>query len=198
MVQALGRHPNICPYLHLPVQSGSDRILRLMGRGYRIQEYRDLVDRLRQARPDLALSTDIIVGFPGETKGDFMASLALVEELRFSALFAFVYSPRPGTPSLRLSQEIVPRDEADRRLQRLLSRQAELQLELNTHLVDTEMEVLVTGQGSDGERYAGRTPCHRIVHFPAPPESLPVVPGRLVSVLIERALPHSLVGRLAP
>jgi tRNA-2-methylthio-N6-dimethylallyladenosine synthase len=196
MVASVGAHPNICPYLHLPVQSGSDAVLRRMGRGYTADEYRGLAARLRRARPGLALSTDVIVGFPGETDDDFRATLGLIEELRFAALFAFKYSPRPGTAALRLDEE-VDAAVADRRLQSLLAMQSRIQLELNRELQGNELEVLVTSRGREPERRVGRTACHRLVHFQAPPADLESSePGRIVRVRIERALPHSLVGEL--
>jgi tRNA-2-methylthio-N6-dimethylallyladenosine synthase len=195
MVTRVGAHSNICPYLHLPVQSGSDTVLRRMGRGYTADDYRGLGARLRRARPGLALSTDVIVGFPGETDDDFLATLGLIEEIRFAALFAFKYSPRPGTAALRLG-DAVDAATADRRLQSLLAMQSRIQLELNRELEGREVEVLVTARGREPERRVGRTACHRLVHFQAPVHDEAYEPGRLVPVRIERALPHSLVGRL--
>jgi len=192
MVEQFARHQNICPYLHLPVQSGADRILRLMGRGYTCSEYRDLVAQLRTARPEIALSTDIIVGFPGETEDDFTATVQLVEDLRFSSVFAFRFSPRPGTAAPRLAD---PVDEAtgSRRLQALLSQQESIQRELNEDLVGAEMPVLVTGCGIAPGALAGRTTCHRIVHFQAHNTATPM--GTITPVVIEKANPHSLLGR---
>jgi tRNA-2-methylthio-N6-dimethylallyladenosine synthase len=168
-----------------------------MGRGYTAEDYRGLAARLHRARPGLALSTDVIVGFPGETDEDFRATLGLIEELRFAALFAFKYSPRPGTAALRLGHE-VDAAVADRRLQSLLSMQSRIQLELNRRLQGRELEVLVTSRGREPERRVGRTACHRLVHFQAPLEVAAdaLEPGRLARVRIERALPHSLVGEL--
>jgi tRNA-2-methylthio-N6-dimethylallyladenosine synthase len=197
MVARVGAHANICPYLHLPVQSGSDAVLRRMGRGYAAAEYRALAARLRAARAGLALSTDVIVGFPGETDDDFDATLELVGELRFATLFAFRYSPRPGTAALKLDAA-VDAATADRRLQSLLAMQSRIQLELNRELEGREVEVLVTARGREPERRVGRTPCHRLVHFQAPVDDRETFePGSLVRVRIERALPHSLVGKLA-
>jgi tRNA-2-methylthio-N6-dimethylallyladenosine synthase len=195
MIDQMARHENICPYLHLPVQSGSDRILRRMGRGYTAEEYRRLAAALRAARPGLALSTDLIVGFPGETEDDFGQSLELVRELRFSSIFAFCYSPRPGTAAPRLPDPVEPAV-AGRRLQELLELQQEIQRALNQSLVGQRFEVLVTGPGRRIGTWSGRTPCHRIVHFPAPPSAV-IEPGRLTPIVVEQALPHSLVGRPA-
>jgi tRNA-2-methylthio-N6-dimethylallyladenosine synthase len=195
MVEQVAKHENVCPYVHLPVQSGSDRILRLMGRGYAIESYLRLVDDLRSARPGLALSTDLIVGFPGESEEDFSATLQLVERVRYAQLFAFGYSPRPGTPALRLALPEVEDDVAARRLQELLALQRGIQRELNEQLVGRSLEVMVTGWGRVEGQQIGRTVCHRIVCFAA--GERPARAGELVSVHIDRALHHSLLGRLA-
>jgi tRNA-2-methylthio-N6-dimethylallyladenosine synthase len=144
MVAEFARHQNICPYLHLPVQSGSDRLLRRMGRGYTAAEYLDLVDQLRRARPATALSTDFIVGFPGETEEDHRLTLELASKVRFASFFAFKYSPRPGTAALQLG-EAVETEIADRRLQELFQLQEGIQRELNQGLVGSSLRVLVTG-----------------------------------------------------
>ena len=191
MVEQVRVHPNICPYLHLPAQSGSDRVLRRMGRGYTRSEYVDLVRQLRQARGGLALSTDLIVGFPGETEEDFQATLELVDEVRFASVYAFVYSQRPGTAAPRLDGQI-ERDVAAERLQRLFALQDGIQRELNRKLVGDEIEVLVTGWGKQPGTQTGRTPCHRIAHFPAAPAPVPL--GQLTRVRIHSALAHSLLA----
>jgi tRNA-2-methylthio-N6-dimethylallyladenosine synthase len=191
IVERYRLHPNLCDYLHLPVQSGSDGVLRRMGRGYSVAEYRELVDGVRAARPTIAISTDLIVGFPGESEADFEATLELVAGVRFAALFAFCYSPRPGTAAPRLAGA-VPLEVAQERLQRLLALQNEIQAELNRELEGREMEVLVTGWGREN-RLEGRTSCHRIVHF-APGRGAPPAAGELTTVRIERGLPHSLLA----
>jgi len=193
MIERLRRHANICDYLHLPVQSGSDPVLRRMGRGYAISEYRALVERIRRGRPSVALSTDLIVGFPGETEEDFRATLELVETVRFSALFAFCFSPRPGTAAPRLG-DAVPAEVAAERLQRLLDLQDRIQAELNGALLGRELEVLVTGPGRAAGQASGRTSCNRIVHFEAAAGQAMPRPGTLQPVRITRALPHSLLG----
>ncbi|HEX5719331.1 MAG TPA: tRNA (N6-isopentenyl adenosine(37)-C2)-methylthiotransferase MiaB [Thermoanaerobaculia bacterium] len=191
MVEQVGRHANICPYLHLPVQSGSDTVLRRMGRGYTREEYLDLVRQLRAARPALALSTDIIVGFPGETGDDFEQTLDLLREVRFSALYAFKYSPRPGTAAPRLGGAVDP-ELASERLQRLFRLQEEIQKEINESLVGEEHEVIVTGWGKQPGTQLGRTSCHRMVHFQGGSE--PAVLGQMTRVRVQSALAHSLVG----
>jgi tRNA-2-methylthio-N6-dimethylallyladenosine synthase len=191
MVEQVARHPNICPYIHLPVQSGSDRILSRMGRGYTLAEYLDLVDRLRDARSDLALSSDFIVGFPGETDDDFAATMELVARVRYASMYAFRYSPRPGTAAPRLDGQVDP-EVAARRLQDLLQLQNSIQREINESLVGRNFQVLVTGWGREPGMQTGRTPCHRIVHFPVAESPAPL--GRLAAVQIESANPHSLMG----
>ena len=195
MVERFARHPNLCNYLHLPVQSGADRVLRRMGRGYTVAEYRELVAQLRRARPDLAISTDLIVGFPGETEEDFAATLRLVEELRFSAVFGFKYSPRPFTAAPRLDGP-VPDETASRRLQELFELQAGIQRELNERLVGETLEVLVTGWGREPGTRTGRTSCHRVVNLRA--GAAPAATGTLIPVRIEAAFPHSIAGTAVP
>ncbi len=194
MVDQLAKHSNICPYLHLPVQSGSNRILRLMGRGYDIELYLDLIERLREGRPGIALSTDIIVGFPGETDDDFEATMDLVANVRFASLFAFKYSPRPGTAAPRLKLPEVTREVADDRLQRLFALQKEIQLEINQTLVGEAFDILVTSWGKKPGTQTGRTPCHRLVHFEYGDEPIPL--GTLTRIRVEKAYPHSLIGGL--
>ena len=193
MVDQFGKHPNICPYLHLPVQSGSDRVLRLMGRGYTIGQYRDLIERLRISRPDIALSTDLIVGFPGESEADFTATLDLVTDTRFASLFAFKYSPRPGTAAPRLKLPQVETEVADRRLQQLFALQRVIQQEINQELVGKTFDVLVTGWGKEAGTQTGRTTCHRLLHFTYGEQ--PTALGKMARVQVEKAFPHSLVGR---
>jgi len=193
MVDCLRRHANIADYLHLPVQSGSDRVLRRMGRGYAVAEYLELLAALRDARPSVAVSTDLIVGFPGESEEDFQATLDLVQRARFSALFAFCYSKRPGTAAARLGEDPSPETAAER-LQRLLELQNRIQAEINETLVGRRLEVLVTGWGRDRATATARTSCHRIVHFPAGGPG--AAPGSFAEVRIARALPHSLMGEL--
>jgi tRNA-2-methylthio-N6-dimethylallyladenosine synthase len=192
MVEQVGRHANICPYLHLPVQSGSDPILRRMGRGYTRSEYLDLVAQLRQARPDLALSTDLIVGFPGETEGDFQLTLDLMREVRFSVVYAFKYSPRPGTAAPRLDGA-VDSEIASERLQRLFELQEGIQREINESLIGKEFEVIVTGWGKQPGTQTGRTPCHRVIHFEFGSE--PVALGSVTRIRVETAFSYSLLGR---
>ncbi len=191
MVDQLGRHEAICNYLHLPVQSGSDRVLQRMGRGYTAEAYRRLIADLRAARPDLALSTDLIVGFPGETREDFEATLRLVEQAEFTSIYAFRYSPRPLTAAPRLGDPIDPA-EADQRLQKLFELQSVIQRRLHQTLIGRTLDVLVTGWAKEPNHQVGRTTCHRAVTFPTPAPPAPL--GTLTRVLIESAHTHGLAG----
>lgn len=191
MIRAFAEHENVCPYLHLPVQSGSNPVLKRMGRGYTVESYLELIDRIRAARPDAVLSTDLIVGFPGETEEQFRDTVALVERVRYGSLYAFKYSPRPGTAAPRLDGH-VPVEVANRRLNELFAVQTGIQEELNRELVGETFEVIVTGWGKEPGHQTGRTPCHRKVSFPA--GEAPAELGSLVPVTVERAYPHSLVG----
>lgn len=194
MVQAFAAYSNVCPYLHLPVQSGSNPVLKRMGRGYTVEAYLDLVDRIRAARPDVVFSTDLIVGFPGETEEQFQETVRLVERVLYGSLYAFKFSSRPGTAAPRLDGH-VPVEEANRRLNELFAVQTEIQRELNRELVGETFEVIVTGWGKEPGYQTGRTPCHRMVNFRV--GESPAELGSIVPVVVETAFPHSLVGRRA-
>lgn len=201
MVEQFRLHSNLCDGLHLPVQSGSDPILKRMGRGYTRGSYLELVSQLRRARPTIALSTDIIVGFPGESDDDFAATLDLLREVRFAAVYAFCYSPRPGTAALKLADSAIPEAVAQARLQQLFALQGGIQEGLHDGFVGQEVEVLVTGWAKAPGVLTGRTGCNRIVQFPAlspcattgaeAPRS-----GALTRVRITRTHAHSLIGEL--
>jgi tRNA-2-methylthio-N6-dimethylallyladenosine synthase len=190
LADALRALPRVCPYLHLPVQSGSDRILASMRRGYTRAQYLDTIGLLRDRVPDLALSSDVIVGYPGESERDFQSTVDLVDEAGFDGLFVFAYSPRPGTTALRLDDD-VPEDEKRRRVGALNARQQRAQQRLNAGRVGSRDEVLVDAVVGPG-RVVGRTRHFRIVHV-AGPESLL---GRTVEVEITGAGPNSLTGKL--
>jgi tRNA-2-methylthio-N6-dimethylallyladenosine synthase len=189
MADALGGLPRVCPYLHLPFQSGSDRVLASMRRGYTRQEYLDKVGLLRERVPGLALSTDVIVGYPGETEAEFDETLSVLETVAFDALFAFSYSPRPGTTALRLPDD-VPEEEKRRRLHVVNAHQQQWQRRRNATLVGRHDEVLVETVDDDG-RVSGRTPHFRIVHMDGPDSLV----GQLVAVEIIQSAPNSLRGR---
>lgn len=191
LADALRNLDTVCPYLHLPVQSGSDRVLASMRRGYDRRHYQATIALLRDRVPELSLTSDIIVGYPGETDEEFQETLTLVEDVGFDGLFVFKYSPRPGTTALRLADD-VPDEEKSRRLRVLNDHQQRLQRARNQARVGRQDEVLVDTIEPGG--VSGRTPQFRIVHLPgAGPELL----GQIVPVEIRNAGPNALVARLS-
>ena len=192
LVQAHGAIEALCPHVHLPVQSGSDAVLARMRRRYAADAIRSLADRLRAARPDLVLTTDLIVGFPGESDADFDATLALVREVGFVDGFSFKYSPRPGTAAASLG-DAVPEAAAQERLEALQALLRAQTLAYHRSRVGREAEVLIEGRGRRDRQVTGRDAWHRIVHLDAAafPEARP---GALVPVRIAEATPHSLLG----
>jgi tRNA-2-methylthio-N6-dimethylallyladenosine synthase len=191
LIEVLARRPSVSRYLHLPVQSGSDRILTRMHRRYSRQEYLDLVDRIRSRVPDINLSTDVIVGFPGESDEDFDATLELVERVRFGQVFGFAYSPRPRTPAARYPNQVAA-PERKARLQRLFELTDRISLELNRALVGATVRVLVDGVSRrDVAVLQGRGEDNRVVNFPSTGRE---TVGDVVAVRVLRAGPHSLVG----
>ena len=197
LIDAYARLPKLVGHLHLPVQHGSDRILAAMKRGYTSLEYKSTVRKLRAVRPGISLSSDFIVGFPGETEGDFERTLGLIEDVGFDSSFSFVFSPRPGTPAAAL-QDDTPQPIKLRRLQQLqalVERQARA---IGASRVGTVQRVLVEGPSRrDPAELMGRTECNRIVNFAGGSQSAPLV-GRMIRLRITEALPHSLRGELAP
>jgi tRNA-2-methylthio-N6-dimethylallyladenosine synthase len=183
----------LCPQFHLPVQSGSDRILALMNRKYTIADYLGQVETLLEYRPDLALSTDIIVGFPGERDDDFSATMDLLNRVRYHSSFSFKYSDRPGTRSAEFGDKVAEDVKAER-LRCFQARQDEISLERNRTYVGREMEVIVEGQGKNNLFY-GRTGTNHIVHFPASKTGEPAC-GDILNVRITMAGHHSLTGRI--
>jgi tRNA-2-methylthio-N6-dimethylallyladenosine synthase len=179
--------------LHLPVQSGSDRILAAMKRGYTSLEYKSIVRRLRAARPGLSLSSDFIVGFPGETDEDFERTMRLVDDVRFDGAFSFLYSPRPGTPAAELPDQ-VPRDVAQARLERLQATIDAQYLDASAAMTGSRQRVLVTGRSTrDAQELSARTDNNRVVNFAGDAALV----GSYVDVVVTAALPHSLRGELA-
>jgi tRNA-2-methylthio-N6-dimethylallyladenosine synthase len=187
---ALRDLPRLCPYLHLPFQSGSDRILAAMRRGHTRARYLEIIDRLRDAVPEIALSSDVIVGYPGETQEEFEDTLGVLERVGFDSLFAFAYSPRPGTAAARVADD-VPAEEKQRRLRVVLDFQQRGQRARHEARVGLVEEVLVDTVDGAG-RVSGRTPHFRIVHFDGAEDLM----GRLVRVEVTGAGPNALTGRL--
>jgi tRNA-2-methylthio-N6-dimethylallyladenosine synthase len=193
LIEVYGRVGKLVSHLHLPVQSGSDRILAAMKRGYTALEYKSLVRRLRAARPDLALSSDFIVGFPGETDADFEKTMKLIDEVGFDASFSFIYSARPGTPAAELADD-TPQEVKLQRLLRLQKRIDELAQEVSRAMVGSVQRVLVEGVAKkDQSELAGRTDNNRVVNFAGSADELL---DRFVDVRITAAMPHSLRGEV--
>jgi tRNA-2-methylthio-N6-dimethylallyladenosine synthase len=192
LVEAFRDVPKLANYLHLPVQSGSDRILALMKRGHTVLEYRQKLRRLRDVRPDISLSSDFIVGYPGETERDFEATLALIAEVGFDQAFSFIYSRRPGTPAASLPDDVTY-DEKQRRLERLQALVDEQSARYARAMVGSRQRVLVERPSRrDARQLAGRTSSNRWVNFDGPATLI----DRYVEVEITAALPNSLRGRL--
>ena len=191
LIQAMHDLPKICRHLHLPVQSGSTRVLASMRRRHSRDDYLRLVDGLRETLPEIALSTDMIVGFPGETEADFAETISLVERVRYNSMFSFKYSPRPNTLANQRMPDDVSEDVKTRRIVELQARQRAIQLDLHTAVVGSEQEVLVdsTSRRRDWE-VSGRTSGNTVVNFAGSPESV----GAFVHVRITRGGPHSLSG----
>jgi tRNA-2-methylthio-N6-dimethylallyladenosine synthase len=191
MVEAMRDLPKVCRHLHLPVQSGSTRMLAAMRRRHTREDYLELLARLREAMPDLALSTDMIVGFPGETDADFEETLSLTRAARYHSMFSFKYSPRPNTLALKRLPDDVPDEEKTRRIMALQALQKDIQGELFAAAVGRVEPVLVDSRSRRREwELSGRTPGNTVVNFPGDPSWV----GRLVPVRITGANPNSLRG----
>jgi tRNA-2-methylthio-N6-dimethylallyladenosine synthase len=194
VIAAMAETPNVMPSLHMPLQSGSDRVLKSMRRSYRQERYLGIIDRVRAAIPDAAITTDIIVGFPGETDEDFEQTLHVVREARFSSAFTFQYSKRPGTPAAEMDGQ-VPKKVVQERYERLVALQEEISWAENKTQVGRTLDVLVAeGEGRKDQRthrMSGRAPDNRLVHFTAEDTARP---GDVVTVEVTYAAPHHLVA----
>ncbi|MGU3652426.1 tRNA (N6-isopentenyl adenosine(37)-C2)-methylthiotransferase MiaB [Mycolicibacterium sp. A43C] len=195
VIEAMATTANVCPTLHMPLQSGSDRILKAMRRSYRAEKFLGIIDRVRSAIPDAAITTDIIVGFPGETEEDFQATLDVVARARFASAFTFQYSKRPGTPAATLPDQL-PKEVVSERYQRLVDLQEQISWSENKAQVGREVELLVAaGEGRKDAataRLSGRARDGRLVHFDA--GGADVRPGDIVTTTVTRAAPHFLVA----
>ncbi len=192
LIAAYGDLEQLCPHIHLPAQSGSSSVLSAMNRRYDRERYLEIARSLRAVRPDLAITTDLIVGFPGETRADFEQTLSLVEEARFADSFSFKYSPRPGTPAARRGLRPIDPTEAQERLEELQARQRRLTFAGHRARIGTRTEVLVEGASRHGHgQRMGRCPHNRVVNLSAP---APLPAGSLVEIDVTGATPHSLLG----
>jgi len=193
LIQAYAEVPKLASYLHLPVQHGSDRVLAAMKRGHTTLEYKQKIRRLREARPGLSLSSDFIVGFPGETERDFEALMNLIAEIGFDQSFSFIYSARPGTPAASLADD-TPMEVKKQRLQLLQARINQQAMDISRNMIGTIQSVLVEKLSKKSARQvSGRTENNRWVNFDADARMI----GQFVDVEITEALPNSLRGRLA-
>src|SRR5277367_6498288 len=190
IVAAIDAQPKLCDHVHLPVQSGSSEVLRAMARTYTREEYLERIALIRAAKREISITTDIIVGFPGETEEHFQETLRLLEEVRFDALFAFKYSPRPNTPSLSMNDPI-PEEEKSRRLAVLQKVQSEIQSARHAKMIGQTMEVLVSGKSRRENRWSGHASSNRVLNFTSPQQDLL---GTYVDVLVTDAGPASLIG----
>ena len=193
LIEAYARIPGLVSHVHLPVQAGSDRVLAAMKRGYTALEYKSIVRRLREGRPGISISSDFIVGFPGETDADFAATMKLIDEVGFDSSFSFIYSRRPGTPAAELPDDTPHAVKLERlqQLQRSIEEQAQA---ISRAMVGTRQRVLVDGTAKKrASELSGRTDNNRVVNFPCPRRLI----GEFIDVTITAALPHSLRGELA-
>lgn len=195
LIEAYAKIPKLVSHLHLPVQHGSDRILMAMKRGYTAMEYKSTIRKLRAIRPDLSMSSDFIVGFPGETEEDFQKLMKLITDVGYDTSFSFIFSPRPGTPAANLHDD-TPHDVKLKRLQHLQAVVEENVQRISASRVGTVQRILVTGPSrKNPQELMGRTECNRIVNFDAGPNSARLV-GQMLEVKITAALPHSLRGEV--
>ena len=193
LIETYAKLPKLVSHVHLPVQSGSDRVLAAMKRGYTALEYKSIVRRLRAARPDISISSDFIVGFPGETEADFDATLKLIEDVGFDSSFSFIYSPRPGTPAAELPDD-TPQAVKLARLQTLQAKIEANAQAISQSMIGTRQRILIEGAARrDANELAGRTDNHRMVNFTGARSLV----GEFADVTITAALPHSLRGEIA-
>lgn len=195
LIDAYAKIPQLVDHLHLPVQHGSDRVLAGMKRGYTVLEYKSLIRKLKLVRPNITLSSDFIVGFPGETEEDFNQLMKLVEELKFDNSYCFVYSERPGTPAASL-QDDTPLEVKNRRLKQLVAKIDEHVLEINQKMIGKTERVMMESMARDGLHLQGRTENGRVVLIAIESEHAKRLIGKLIAVKYTEALPHSLRGEL--
>lgn len=202
VIDAMAETANVCPQLHMPLQSGSDKVLKEMRRSYRSKRFLTILDEVRQKIPHASITTDIIVGFPGETEEDFQATLDVVEKARFTSAYTFQYSPRPGTPAAEYERQI-PKEVVQERYERLIELQERVCWEENQKLIGTEVELLVQAEGgrknNKTNRMTGRARDGRLVHFnpvPAPEGAIDqsIRPGDVVTCVVTNAKPHFLIA----
>jgi tRNA-2-methylthio-N6-dimethylallyladenosine synthase len=194
IVEAIDSVPTLCDHVHLPVQSGSTRVLDAMQRLYTREQYMERIAWMKAARREISITTDVIVGFPGETEADFGETLGLLDEVGYDAVFAFKYSPRPNTPSLSL-EDAIPDEEKARRLEVLMATQREIQISRYKKYIGTRCEVMIEGRNEARAQWIGRTTHNKTLNFTAPATANPQ-PGTYAPVLVTASFPNSLVGEM--
>jgi tRNA-2-methylthio-N6-dimethylallyladenosine synthase len=195
IIDAIDAVPTLCDHVHLPVQSGSDRMLNAMQRLYTREQYLERIAWMKAAKREISITSDMIVGFPGETEKDFAETLSLLEEVGYDAVFTFKYSPRPNTPSLALD-DAIPDEEKSRRLETLMSRQKEIQIARYKKYIGTMLEVMVEGKNEARKQWIGRTSQNKTLNFTAPQDSATPAVGTYVQVRATTSFPNSLLGEL--
>ena len=195
LIDVYAKVPKLASHLHLPVQHGSDSVLSAMKRGYTALEYKSIIRKMRAVRPDLTLSSDFIVGFPGETEADFEKLLKMVRELEFDNSFCFIFSPRPGTPAANLSDD-TPYETKLKRLQTLLSLVEEQANQISQKMLGNIEKVLIEGLAKDGVNLQGRAENNRVVHFMAPDQEIESLIGKMADIRITEVLNYTLRGEL--
>lgn len=196
IVEAIESVPAVCDHVHLPVQSGSSRVLKSMLREYTREQYLERIGWMKSARRDISITTDVIVGFPGETEAEFEETLSLLDEVGYDALFSFKYSPRPNTPALRYPDSI-PDEEKARRLAVLQQRQRDISTQRNQRHLGQILEAMVEGYNEARRQRIGRTSQNKVLNFTAPPAT-PMVQGDYVQVRVTASFPNSLAGEMLP
>ena len=194
IIEAIDAVPTLCDHVHLPVQSGSDRVLNAMQRLYTREQYMERIAWMKAAKREISITSDVIVGFPGETEEDFAETLSLLDEVGYDSVFTFKYSPRPNTPSLAL-EDAIPDEEKARRLEVLMARQREIQIARYKKYIGTISEVMVEGRNESRAQWIGRTSQNKTLNFTAPEPSAPKV-GSYVPVRATASFPNSLVGEM--
>jgi tRNA-2-methylthio-N6-dimethylallyladenosine synthase len=194
IVDAIDAVPTLCDHVHLPVQSGSTRVLDAMQRLYTRDQYLERIAWMKAAKREISITTDVIVGFPGETEADFAETLGLLEEVGYDAVFAFKYSPRPNTPSLRM-EDAIPDEEKARRLEALMAKQREIQITSYKRYIGSKCEVMVEGRNEARSQWIGRTTHNKTLNFTAPRDANPQA-GSYVPVTVTGSFPNSLLGEL--
>jgi tRNA-2-methylthio-N6-dimethylallyladenosine synthase len=194
IIHAIDAVPTLCDHVHLPVQSGSDRVLNAMQRLYTREQYLERIGWMKAAKRPISITSDLIVGFPGETEQEFAETLSLIDEVGYDAIFTFKYSPRPNTPSLAL-EDAIPDEEKARRLEVVNSRQREIQIANYKKYIGEALEVMVEGRNEARQQWLGRTSHNKTLNFTAPASSLPQI-GSYVKVRATQSFPNSLLGEL--